>query len=254
MNRFIKLYGPALLTLIIAIMFFEFITQKEWIPSFLFPAPSAVLKSLGEMSSDYSQAFTSTLTSTLIGLTASAVVGILVAIMFSMNVFLKRALFPFAVFFQTVPIIAIAPLMVIWFGFGEPTVRASAFIVSLFPILANTLVGLDSTDKNLLELFRFYRASKLKTLFKLKIPCAYPYIISGLRIAAGLSVVGAIVGEFVGGGGLGALIDSARTQQRVEIVFAAVLLSSLLGLLLIAGINLCDRAFLKWKPLKQNSE
>lgn len=248
MSLLIKKYGPALFALVAGLGILEFFSQKEIIPSFLFPPPSAIFLSFSELKSDYIVAFTSTLKGTVWGLSLSFLIGTSVAILFSLNQFLKRALLPFAIFFQTVPIIAIAPLMVIWFGFGEPTVRASAFIVSLFPILANTLVGLDATDKNLLELFRFYRASRWQTLSQLRIPSAYPYIIAGLRIAAGLSVIGAIVGEFVGGGGLGALIDSARTQQRVEIVFGAVLLSSLLGLGLVAFINFMNQIILKIKP------
>ena len=130
------------------------------------------------------------------------------------------------------PIIAIAPLLVIWFGYGMRTVIASAFIVSIFPVIANTLNGILSTDPALRDLFRLYGASPAVTLWKLRFPAALPQILTGLRIAGGLAVIGAIVGEFIGGQGLGSVVDVARTQQRTDKVFAAVLLASVLGLAL----------------------
>jgi NitT/TauT family transport system permease protein len=148
-----------------------------------------------------------------------------------------------------VPIIAIAPLLVIWFGFGQPTVKASAFIVSLFPILANTLTGLQQTDPQLKELFQLYRPSPLQMILKLQIPSAIPYILTGLRIAVGLSVIGAIVGEFIAGGGLGSLIDSARTQQRVDLVFSGVLMSSALALAMIIVIDTISAFIARRRPL-----
>jgi len=160
----------------------------------------------------------------------------------------RRAILPFCIFFQTVPIISIAPLLVIWFGFGQPTVRASAFIVSLFPILANTLTGLQETDPQLKELFKLYKPSVWQLIFKLQIPSAIPYILTGIKISAGLAVIGAIVGEFIAGGGLGSLIDAARTQQRVDLVFSGVIMSSGLALVLVFFIEACSRILLRGRP------
>jgi NitT/TauT family transport system permease protein len=151
-----------------------------------------------------------------------------------------------------VPIIAIAPLLVIWFGYGMRTVVASAFIVSIFPVIANTLSGILSTDPALRDLFRLYGASGRDTLFKLRFPAALPQIFTGLRIASGLAVIGAIVGEFIGGQGLGSVVDVARTQQRVDKVFAAVLLASVLGLGLFGLINLVSALTLqRWHASEQ---
>src|SRR5262249_40925223 len=161
--------------------------------------------------------------------------------------------YPYAVFFQTVPVIAIAPLLVIWFGYGLPTVVASSFICGIFPVIASTLVGLQSTDPALLDLFRLYRATRTEALRKLKLPFALPAILTGARISAGLSVIGAIVGEFIGGGGLGGIVDEARTQQRVDRVFAAVLLASLLGLVFFGAIHGLSHFLLrKWHASEQN--
>ena len=145
---------------------------------------------------------------------------------------MQRAFYPYAIFFQIVPIVAIAPLLVIWFGYGARAVVAAAFIVSVFPVIANTLAGLLSVDPALRDLFRLYGASRAATLWKLQLPWALPYVLTGLRIAAGLAVIGAIVGEFVGGGGLGVVVLEAMRQQRTDLVFAAVGYASLLGLAL----------------------
>ena len=165
--------------------------------------------------------------------------------MLSLSPMLRRAFLPYATFFQTVPIVALAPVLVIWFGFGRPTVIASAFIVSIFPIIANSILGIESTIPRLEDLFRLKRASRFATLWKLQLPSAVPAIFAGLRIASGLAVIGAIVGEFIAGGGLGEVVDAARTQQRLDKVFAAVLLSSCLGLILVILIDLASRLTLR---------
>ncbi|MCS7034451.1 MAG: ABC transporter permease subunit, partial [Phycisphaerae bacterium] len=134
---------------------------------------------------------------------------------------------------------------VIWFGFDADAVIASSFIVSLFPVIANTLSGLRSTDPALRDLFRLYGAGPLATLWKLRLPFALPSILTGLRIAAGLAVIGAIVGEFIVGSGLGGLIQVSRQQQKVDKVFAALLLSSLLGIALFAVVDGVSRLALR---------
>jgi len=158
-------------------------------------------------------------------------IGTLLALVFSLSEWLERALYPYALFFQTVPVVAVAPLLVIWFGFGRPTVVASSAIVAFFPVLAGGLAGLRSAEPSLMDLFRLYGASRGRVLVGLRIPSAVPQYLTGLRIAAGLAIVGALVGEFVGGGGLGSVVDVAKTQQRVDKVFGAVLLATLLGFL-----------------------
>jgi NitT/TauT family transport system permease protein len=228
---------PPLLPLSLSLGAAEIAVRMAWVPSYLMPAPSEVMHSLLDDRSQLALAAWATFSSALAGLLLSFVAGTFFAIALSSSELARRAFYPYAVFFQTVPIISIAPLLVIWFGFGQPTVIASAAIVSVFPIIASTLLGLKSTEPALLDLFRLYAASNQQTLRMLKIPFALPQMFSGLRIASGLAVVGAIVGEFIGGGGLGSVVDSARTQQRIDRVFAAVLISSLLGVVLVGAVN-----------------
>lgn len=236
---------PPLIPISILIVAAEILVRSGVIPSFLVPAPSEVWQALIENKTELSQAAFSTASAALIGLALSFVFGASIAIVLSLSGFARKAFYPYAVFFQTVPIIAVAPILVIWFGFGQPTVIASAFIVSIFPIIASTLLGLQSTDPALVDLFRLYSASPFSIMLRLRLPFALPQIFAGLRIAAGLAVIGAIVGEFIAGGGLGAVVDAARTLQRIDQVFAAVLVSSLIGLTLIVIIN-----YLSWWSLR----
>jgi NitT/TauT family transport system permease protein len=244
---------PPLVPLVVVILVLEVISRTGIVAPYLLPPPSKVFQTLtGDWSKDLSRAMWETTWGALAGFGLSIACGLIIAILLASSRWVQRAFYPYAIFFQTVPIIAIAPLLVIWFGFGLPTVIASAFIVSIFPVIANTLTGLLSTDPALRDLFRLYGATGPATLLKLKLPSALPNIMTGLRIAAGLAVIGAIVGEFVGGGGLGAVVDVARTQQRTDKVFAAVLLASLLGLALFGAVNLLSRLTLRhWHASEQ---
>jgi len=243
---------PPLIPLIVVTASVELIVRQGWVPSYLLPAPSAVLAAMFQSRAELAQALLKTSAGALAGFLLSAVGGISIAVALSSSRSVQRALYPYAVFFQTVPIIAIAPLLVIWFGYGMKTVIASAFVVSIFPVIANTLTGILSTDPALRDLFRLYGASGRVTLFKLRFPAALPQILTGLRVASGLAVIGAIVGEFIGGEGLGSVVDVARTQQRVDKVFAAVLLASVLGLALFGLINAVSAVTLRrWHASEQ---
>ncbi|MDG2045719.1 MAG: ABC transporter permease [Halioglobus sp.] len=239
---------PAWIFLAGLLSVWELIVGRQWVASYLLPSPLQILDTTLDMWPDIFSATLSTARSILWGLGLSLFVGITSALIFFSIPIARRAILPFCIFFQTVPIIAIAPLLVIWFGYGQPTVNASAFIVSLFPILANTLTGLQETDPQLKELFKLYKPTRWQLVFKLQIPSAIPYIITGIKISAGLAVVGAIVGEFIAGGGLGSLIDAARTQQRVDLVFSGVFMSSALALALVYALNLITGFLFRHRP------
>ena len=212
------------------------------------PPPSAVAAAAFARAPVLFPALWITARSVLVGLALSTVTGVAAAIALASTRWVERAFYPYAIFFQTVPIVAIAPLLVIWFGYGPPAVVAAAFIVSLFPVIANTLTGLQSVDPDLRDLFRLYGAGRLATLLKLRFPWAMPNILTGVRIAAGLAVIGAIVGEFVGGGGLGLVVLGAMREQRTDLVFAAVLYASGLGLALFAAVDVaCRLALRRWQ-------
>jgi len=238
-------FWPPLVPMVVLIAAFELAVRTEFLPGYIMASPSETFRTLVYDYDLYLHAALRTGACAVVGLALSLISGLAFAILFSFFDFARRAVFPYATFFQTVPIIAIAPILVIWFGYGAPTVVASSFIVSFFPVLASSLVGLRSTDPALIDLFRLYQASRWQVLFKLNLPFALPFIFSGLRIAAGLSVIGAIVGEFVTGGGLGAVVDAARSQQRLDQVFAAVLVSTALGLLILAVVNFSGQVLMR---------
>ena len=188
----------------------------------------------------------------LLGLTLSILLGTAVAIVFSQSRWIRSAFYPYVVFLQTVPIVAIAPLLITWFGYGFRTVVLVATIISVFPIISNVTAGLLSVDENLKDLFRLSRASRWQTLIKLRIPFAVSHLILGTRISAGLSVIGAIIGEFfVGNGaagytGLGTLMTGWQNLARTDALMAVVLSSTLLGLIMIASVNFVANVLL-WR-------
>jgi len=253
----LKTILPPVVVLFAGMFIAEIVIRAFGIADYLLPRPTAVLRVIVEDHAELSASLWTTTKAALICFGASAIVGILVALLLSTSRLVQRAFYPYPVFFQTVPIIAIAPLLVIWFGAGLNSVATCAFIVSVFPVIANALTGLLSTDPALRDMFRLYNASAIAALWKLKLPSALPNIVTGLRIAAGLAVIGTIVGEFVAGlldenPGLGILVVEAKKIGRTDLVFAAVLTASLLGLLMLTAVNLFGWLMLRrWHASEQ---
>ncbi len=249
----LAIWLPPIISFALIAATLELLLKAAKVPAYLMPPPSAIIAALAGNGVELLRAMLQTGLAATAGLLASAVLGGLAAIALSSHPWVRRAFYPYAVFFQTVPIIAIAPMLVIWFGYGMNAIIASAFIVSVFPMVANTLTGLLSTDPALGDLFRIYRAGRLTTLLKLQIPSALPRFLTGLRIASGLAVIGAIVGEFVAdtyqnGGGIGTAVVIAIKEQKTDKVFAAVLMASLLGLGFFALVNLFSQlAMRRWR-------
>lgn len=245
MKSWLKKILPPLIPLTVAALGAEIMVRYGFVASYILPAPSSILLSFANDFAEYFSAIQATLGAALLGLLLATVSGVAFALLLSTSKWIERAFYPYATFFQTVPIVSIAPLLVIWFGFGLKTVIISAFIVSVFPIIANSLAGLNSVDPALVDLFRLYGGSRKDLLLKLRLPNAVPYILTGLRISSGLAMIGAVIGEFIAGGGLGGIIDASRTQQRLDKVFAAVMLASFSGLLLILLLSVFSKYFLK---------
>ena len=244
-NRLLQTVLPPAATFVLTTAAAEIGIRAAGISPLLLPTPSSVARAAVDHSATLLPALAMTAQAVAIGLALSISVGLLVAIALSTSRWVERAFYPYAIFFQIVPIVAIAPLLVIWFGYGLRAVVAAAFIVSVFPVIANALAGLLSVDPALRDLFRLYGASRAATLWKLSLPWALPNVLTGLRIAAGLAVIGAIVGEFVGGGGLGVVVLEAMRQQRTDLVFAAVLHAAALGLALFAAVNVTSHVALR---------
>jgi NitT/TauT family transport system permease protein len=225
---------------------------------YLLPTPGAVIRVTFDPEQHLLSSLWTTTQGTLIGFLCSAIVGVAMGMLLSASTLIRRAIYPYTVFFQTVPVVAIAPLLVIWCGPGLPAVSICAFFVSVFPIIVNTLTGLLSTDPALEDLFRLYGASRWERLWKLRLPSALPNIFTGLRVAAGLAVIGTVVGEFLVGefreNGLGVRIVASKKYGKTDEVFAEVLIASLLGLAMFAAINLAAKLLLhRWRAAEQDS-
>lgn len=237
------------ISFLIGLLFlWETLCRQNYLPRYLIPSPSDIINAYIENPQTFRLAFLETAMSSFFGFILSAIIGISLGAVLNLSPLLNRLIFPVARFFQTVPIIAIAPLLVIYFGFGDTTVIAASFIVSLFPMIATTVVGLESTPAEYVELYQYGHSSKLRMLFELRIGFALPILFSGFRICSGLAVIGAIAGEFVAGGGLGQVIDLARTQQRIDQVYLALILLSFIGFIYLAIIYQIQRLVQFWRP------
>lgn len=250
--RILPRFFPALILLSL-LGAWESLARHEVIPSALFPPPSWIFKALAEAPLVWQKATLETAVHSFQGFLLSFVIGSALALIFHLLPLLKKWILPISIFFQTIPIVAIAPLLVIYFGFGAPTVVAASFIVSLFPVIASGLMGLEAVANEKIELFQLYGASRWQTLLSLRIPGAFLNLYSGLQVTIGLSIVGTVAGEFVAGSGLGSLIDVAKTAQRVDQVFAAFLLLALMGLVYLQAIKKVFQCFLRYRPFVPRS-
>ena len=242
---------PPLLLLLGVLACWQLAVNWLDIPPFLLPTPWQVATAAFERSGRLFSATAVTALAALSGLALSLATGLLVAMLFSQSPTVRRSCFPYAIFLQTVPIVAIAPVLVIWLGEGFTAVVAISFIVSLFPIITNTTLGLISVSQSLQELFRLNAASRWQMLVKLQLPAALPQFVAGAKISSGAAVLGAIVGEYFAGAGaqrpgLGYLIFAARGQFRLDFLFAAVLASTALGVFLFAMISVMGDRWLLW--------
>jgi NitT/TauT family transport system permease protein len=222
------------------------------VPFYLVPAPSLVAKTLIQDAPLLFDALLVTLHITALALLLAIVLGVAVALVFVQSRIIEMSLFPYAVLLQVTPIVAIAPLIIIWVKNPLAALVVCATIVAIFPIISNTTLGLRSVDHGLLDLFRMCRASRWQVLARLRIPSALPYFFGGLRIASGLSLIGAVVAEFVAGtGGAGAglayQILLAGMQLNVPRLFAALFLIAASGVMLFAATVALSRiALSRW--------
>jgi NitT/TauT family transport system permease protein len=223
----------------------EFLIHQGFLSQALIPKPTDLFTLFIEQRSTLFQAFLETGFLAVSAFLLATFVGFFLGIVLHQFSFLQKAFLPITIFLQTVPIIALAPLLVIYFGFGSITTLTTALIVAFFPIFMSTLVGLKQITRGQGELMLFLKASRFQRLKLLEIPASVPTLLSGLKTSAGLSVIGVVSGEFLISGGLGGLIDSARVQQRVDLVFASLILLSLLGLCLIKAVEVLFALLLK---------
>lgn len=219
------------------------------VPSYLFPSPLDVVSALVERGPSLVEPTLVTMQEAYLGFLLAVVSGFATALVMARWKTAELGVYPYLVILQTIPIIAVAPIFVVWFGAGIATNTLVAAMLAVFPVAANTLQGLKSTDRNLVQLYRMAGAPPRVQLFSLRIPHALPEIMTGLKVAASSAAIGAIVGEFAAGvgggaGGLGYAITHYANQLRTPELFAAVVLASVVALLLFGVVS-----FVEWLVL-----
>ena len=227
--------GSAILVQLGLLAVWEIAVLALRVPSYMLPGPGTVAKVAMARLPSLIHSLLLSAEAAVIGLVASIVAGVAIALVFAQWRWARRLLFPYTILLQTVPIIAIAPLIIMWVGPGLSSVALVTFIICLAPIIVNTTQGLISVDKNLLDLFLMHKATGAQVLFKLRLPHALPNLFTGIRIASGIAVIGAITGELfagssrVGEGGLGYAILYANSQLETDYLFALVAAATVLG-------------------------
>ena len=240
----------------------DIFVQVTGLPPYLLPRPGLVIQTLFENWNELFASLMVTLRITVIAFLAAALSGLGISVLFTVNKWIERSLFPYAVILQTTPLVAIAPLIVIWLKdntFGALVL--CAWIAAFFPVVANTTLGLNSVDRNLTNLFKLYNTNPWQRLLYLRLPSALPYFLGGLRISGGLSLIGAVVAEFVAGtggakSGIAYQILIASYNLQIPKMFAALLLVTGLGIAIFVGLSALSDALLKdWheSAVKQES-
>jgi NitT/TauT family transport system permease protein len=236
---------------ILTLVIWEVLVRVFAIPIYLLPGPLLVFKTLIK---DWNQLFSSlliTLQITVVAFITAVVSGLAISILFSQSKWIEKSFFPYAVILQTTPIVSIAPLIIIWLRNNTfAALVVCAWIVAFFPIISNTTLGLNSVNKNLTDLFKLYQASRWQTFIYLKLPSALPYFLGGLKISGGLSLIGAVVAEFVAGtggknSGIAYQILIASYNLEIPRMFAALFLIAVSGVTIFVLLSLLSDLLLR---------
>ena len=234
---------------VLFLMAWEAVVRHYAIPPYILPGPMLVAETLWRDGPSLLASLWVTLRITAAALAAAVILGGAIAILFAQSRWLELSFFPYAVILQVTPIVSIAPLIIIWVNDTFVALLVCAWIVAFFPVVANTTLGLQSADRNLVALFRLYGATRWQVLRHLRLPSALPYFLAGVRISGGLALIGAVVAEFVAGTGgaetgLASRILEAGYRLEIPRLFAALLLLSLTGILIFAALSWLSNALL----------
>ena len=245
----LRAYGPMLVLLVATLVVWELAVRVFAVPLFVLPPPSAVAGALVHKQDLLARAALATASEIVLGFLLSAAVGVVVALVVVRFPLFGRALYPLIVLFQTVPKVALAPLFILWFGFDLAPKVLLIVVIAFFPVTLGMMAGLQTVDPALVSLMRSVGAGRSEILRRVQVPHSLPQLMSGLKVAITLSVIGAIVGEFAGAsGGLGYMIQFASTQLETPLVFAALLEVSGLGVGFYYLVELAERRFVPWAP------
>jgi NitT/TauT family transport system permease protein len=237
----------AIITLTVVTVLWEVVVRLFQIPSFLIPAPSAIWQEFTSRVELYANHTWITLYETLLGFLLAVVLGILAAIAIVYSRVLQSVVYPVILILQIVPKVAVAPLLLIWVGYGLQSKAVIALLVAFFPVVVSTATGMRAADPELLDLVKVLKGSRWQEFVKIRFPYSLPFIFSGLKVAITLAVIGAIIGEFVGGNeGLGYLIVIANAELKTAMSFSSFILLSVMGLVLFGLIVVLERLMVPW--------
>jgi len=245
--RWIAGYGPAFVLAVALLAFWELYVRSGQVNPAVLPSPTGIIQALIDNWDVISVHTLQTLLETVLGMAAATLLGLLLAVLLDISSWTRRAIYPLLVTSQTIPMIALAPLLLIWFGFDLGPKVIVVTLYCFFPIAVACADGLASADPELMKLLRSMRASRWQALWLVRLPGAMPAFFSGLRIAATYSVTGAIFGEYVGAyQGLGIYMQTSANSHAIILVFAAILVTAALSLLLFGLVSLIERIALPW--------
>jgi NitT/TauT family transport system permease protein len=240
---------PAVALSASVVVIWEVVIRLFHVPAFVLPAPTAIVASLVANRVALATASQSTALEVLFGFVLSAVVGVLVALVIVRFERFGRALYPVIVLFQNVPKVALAPIFILWFGYGLAPKILLIVVIAFFPVAIDMLAGLQSVEPSFVSLMRSVGASKSKIMLRVRIPHSLPHLMAGLKVAITFSVIGAIVGEFAGANqGLGYVIQFASTQLDTPLIFAALIVVSVLGLAFYYIVEFAELILVPWAP------
>jgi NitT/TauT family transport system permease protein len=239
----------ATMTLIALTVVWEFLVRQFQVPAWLLPSPSLIGQSMVEWRSELVGHSMVTLYETLVGFALAIAISIPLAVAVVYSPLLQNTIYPILLALQSMPKVAIAPLLALWIGFGTLPKIVVVFLVCFFPIIVATASGLAAVPAPLMDLIRSLSASSLQTFVKIRFPTAMPHIFVGLKIAITFAVIGAVIGEFVGSeSGLGYLILVSTSQSRTPLAFGALVLLTIMSIVLYYGIALIERIVVPWAP------
>jgi NitT/TauT family transport system permease protein len=240
-------YARPLILMVAVFVLWEVVIDVFQIKPYLIPSPLSVAKMLVTEWPRLWREGLVTAYATLGGFALSILLGIPIAMAIAYSRTMESFVYPLMVFSQSIPKIAIAPLFVVWFGFGIFPKIISAFLLGFFPVVVATVMGFKSVETDMIDLARSMRASRLQTFLKISLPHALPSIFSGLKVSATLAVVGAVVGEFVGSNsGIGYVLQIANGNFDLPLMFAALFVLSMMGVLLFAAVDLVEKLMIPW--------
>ncbi len=249
----LAVYLPPLLSIALLLLLWSAVAQLTHLPPLLLPAPRAVLNALLEDRAILKEAITYTLVATLIGLSIALLIAFIAALAMDLIPLVRRALYPLVVVSQTIQILAVAPLIILWIGLGIRSTIAIVVLFCFFPVLISLVQGLEETPQSYMRQLHIMRATPLQLWWHLRLPYALPSLFAGLRIAITYSVIAATIGEWVGGSpGLGRYILRSKNALQTAQVFGGMLFTTLLSIALFGIIVLIERFCMPWRPKRRH--